>query len=183
MPSAIAQRGRGDLRLERTGEAARLVPLEPGQAHSGLISDRLRGVLRSRSFTIEARYIHWLVAGRGGRINVVVDGFEKIRDPIYGALTRKINVGDQPRWVTQDLGMWLGHSAYLEISDGGTVDFDGANARIDDGDGYIAVDEIRMSNRPAPVLVQADVATSAGGAPAAAIDLGGGDRRLEEGRA
>ena len=90
-----------------------------------MVSDRLRGVLRSRSFTIENRYIHWLVAGRGGRINVVVDGFEKIRDPIYGGLTRKIDGGDQPRWVTQDLGMWLGHSAYLEISDGGTVDFDG----------------------------------------------------------
>ncbi len=143
----------------------RLVPLASGQAHSGVFSDRLRGVLRSRSFTIESRYIHWHVAGRGGRINVVVDGFEKIRDPIYGALTRKINVGDQPRWMTQDLGMWLGHSAYLEISDGGTVDFDGANARIDDGDGQIAVDEIRMSNRPAPVLSQTNVANGAGGAP------------------
>ena len=76
----------GDLRLDLAGGASRLVPVKPGQAHSGLISDRLRGVLRSRSFTIETRYIHWLVAGRGGRINVVVDGFEKIRDPIYGGL-------------------------------------------------------------------------------------------------
>ena len=106
--------------------ASQVIAVKPGQAHSGLISDRLRGVLRSRSFTIESRFVHWLVAGRGGRINVVVDGFEKIRDPIYGVLTRKIDVGDQPRWVTQDLGMWLGHSAYLEISDGGTIDFDGA---------------------------------------------------------
>ena len=51
------------------------------------MSDRLQGVLRSRTFTIEHRYIHYLAAGRGGRINVVVDGFEKIRDPIYGGLT------------------------------------------------------------------------------------------------
>ena len=70
-----------------TGEAARLISVKPGQAHSGLVSDRLQGVLRSAAFTIETRYIHWLVAGRGGRINVVVDGFEKIRDPIYGGLT------------------------------------------------------------------------------------------------
>jgi mono/diheme cytochrome c family protein len=159
----------GDLRLETAGGAARLVPLAAGQAHSGVFSNRLRGVLRSRSFTIESRYIHWLVAGRGGRINVVVDGFEKNRDPIYGALTRKINVGDQPQWLTQDLGMWLGHSAYLEISDGATVDFDGPNSRVDDGDGQIVVDEIRMSNRPAPVLPQRSVANSAAGAPA--IDL------------
>ena len=80
---------------KRPAEPARLVPLAAGQAHSGMFSDRLRGVLRSRSFTIESRYIHWLVAGRGGRINVVVDGFEKIRDPIYGGLTRKINFGDR----------------------------------------------------------------------------------------
>ena len=46
--------------------------------------------------------------------------------------------------------MWLGHSAYLEIADGAIADFGGATTRIDDGHGYIAVDEIRMSNRPAP---------------------------------
>ncbi len=149
---------RGDLRLDFADGASRLIPLEPGQAHSGLISDRLRGVLRSRSFTIEARYVHWRVSGRGGRINVVVDGFEKIRDPIYGALTKRINVGDQPRWVTQDLGMWLGHSAYLEISDGGVVDFDGGTTQVDDGHGQIAVDEIRMSNRSAPSVSQGESA-------------------------
>ncbi len=107
--------------------------------------------MRSRSFVIESRYIHWLIAGRGGRINVVVDGFEKIRDPIYGELTKRIEVGDEPRWVTQDLAMWLGHSAYLEISDGGTVDFSGPNALPEKGQGYIAVDEIRLSNHPTPL--------------------------------
>ena len=65
--------------------------------------------------------------------------------------------------------MWLGHSAYLEITDGGDRRLHGA----DDPDrttgcGYIAVDEIRMSNesahpravrgRPTPVTVDlADV--------------------------
>jgi cytochrome c553 len=154
----------GDLKLDVMRGAARALAIKPGQAHSGLISDRLRGVMRSRSFTIESRYIHWLVGGRGGRINVVVDGFEKIRDPIYGALTRRVNLGDQPEWLTQDVSMWLGHSAYLEVSDGGTIDFDGSNALLDDGHGQIFVDEIRMSNRPAP-------ATSLGDA-ARVLDLG-----------
>ncbi len=95
----------------------------PGQAHSGLVSDRLQGVLRSRTFTIEKRYIHYLVAGRGGTINVVVDGFEKIRDPIYGGLTTAVNVGDQPRWITQDVGMWMGHAAYIELADGAVADY------------------------------------------------------------
>ena len=145
----------GDFRLDLAGGAVRARSALPGQAHSGLISDRLSGVMRSRSFTIESRYIHWLVAGRGCRINVVVDGFEKIRDPIYGELTRRIEVGDEPRWITQDLGMWLGHSAYLEISDGGTVDFSGPNALPEKGQGYIAVDEIRISNHPTPLPSQA----------------------------
>ncbi|HEX3446758.1 MAG TPA: PSD1 and planctomycete cytochrome C domain-containing protein, partial [Isosphaeraceae bacterium] len=140
----------GGLRLELVNGGSRLVSIKPGQAHSGLISDRLRGVLRSRSFTIENRYVHWLVAGKGGRISVVVDGFEKIRDPIYGELTRRIDAGDHPRWVTQDLGMWIGHSAYFEISDGSTVDFGGGSAQIEEGRGYIAVDEIRLSNRSTP---------------------------------
>jgi len=142
----------GDLRLVLEGRSPRLVTVPAGLAHSGLDSDRRVGVIRSRTFTIENRFIHTLVAGRGGKINVVVDGFEKIRDPIYGGLTITVNHGDEPRWLTQDVGMWLGHTAYLEIADGAIVDFRGATTHIEDGHGYIAVDEIRMSNRPAPVM-------------------------------
>ncbi len=138
----------GDVRLEISGHPSRLVSVAPGQAHSGLVSDRLRGVLRSRTFTIENRYIHYRVAGRGAILNVVVDGYEKIRDPIYGGLTTSVNHGDQPRWITQDVGMWMGHMAYLEIADGDVADFTGAATRIQDGLGYLAVDEIRMSNEP-----------------------------------
>ena len=92
--------------------------MKAGQAHSGLVANRLAGVLRSRSFTIDHRFIHWRAAGKGGRLNVVIEGFEKIRDPIYGGLTVTVDTGDQTRWITQDVGMWLGHRAYLEIADG-----------------------------------------------------------------
>ncbi len=126
------------------------MPVKAGQAHSGLWADRLQGVIRSPSFTIEARYIHHLVAGRGGRINVVIDNYEKIRDPIYGGLTVRVDHGDELRWVTQDLGMWLGHTAYVEIADGAAADYSGATSQLDAGLGYIAVDEIRMSSEPAP---------------------------------
>ncbi len=142
----------GDHRLALEGRSPRLVAVPAGLAHSGLDSDRLVGVIRSRTFTIESRYVHSLVAGRGAKINIVVDGFEKIRDPIYGGLTVTVNHGDEPRWVTQDVGMWLGHTAYLEFADGAIADFSGATTRIEDGHGYIAVDEIRMSNGPAPAL-------------------------------
>ena len=71
--------------------STRLVSIAPGLAHSGMVSDRLQGVLRSRSFTIESRFVHFLTAGTGGRISVVIDGFEKIRSPIYGGLTTVVN--------------------------------------------------------------------------------------------
>jgi hypothetical protein len=138
--------------------------VNPGQAHSGLFANRLAGVLRSWTFTIESRYIHWLIAGQGVRINVVIDGFEKIRDPIYGGLTVAVDVGNQARWITQDVGMWLGHRAYLEIADGAAADYIGPQTRMTDGHGFAAIDEIRMSNqsspgvapRPAPAPIKLD---------------------------
>jgi cytochrome c553 len=140
----------GDLRFFQDGKASRLTAIPAGVAHSGRDSDRLTGVLRSRTFTIEHRFIHLLASGRRGKINVVVDGFEKIRDPIYGGLAIRVDHGDQPHWLSRDLAMWIGHSAYIEISDGAATDFSGGATRIEDGNGYIAVDEIRFSNVPAP---------------------------------
>src|SRR5262249_52059436 len=155
----------GDFRVALDGPSPRLIAIGAGAAHSGLVSNRLHGVLRSPTFTIDTRYIHYLAAGTGGRISVVIDGFEKIRTPIYGGLTTVVNTGDSPRWLTQNVAMWLGHSAYLEIADGATVDFSAGTSHIDDGQGYIAVDEIRMSNAAA---APAGPAIS----PPVAIDLG-----------
>ena len=143
----------GDFRFELDKASARLASVTPGIAHSGLVSDRLQGVLRSRSFTIESRYVHVRTAGTGGRVSVVIDGFEKIRSPIYGGLTTAVNHGPEPRWLTIDVTMWLGHSAYFEIADGAVVDFGGATSQVDDGHGWIAVDEIRTSDSPAPARV------------------------------
>ena len=78
----------------------------------------------------------------------MVDGFEKIRDPIYGGLTAEVNVGDQPRWITQDVGMWMGHRAYLEFADGAAAVYSGAQTHIQNGHGYLAIDEIRFSDQP-----------------------------------
>jgi mono/diheme cytochrome c family protein len=140
----------GDFQFDRDGSSTRLISVLPGLAHSSVVSERLQGVLRSRSFTIESRFIHFLTAGRGGRISVVIDGFEKIRSPIYGGLTTVVNTGPSPRWVTLDVEMWMGHSAYLEIADGAVVDFGGATSHVDDGNGWIAVDEVRTSDNPTP---------------------------------
>jgi Protein of unknown function (DUF1553)/Protein of unknown function (DUF1549)/Planctomycete cytochrome C len=140
----------GDVRFDRQDNAARVVSIAPGLAHSGMVSDRLQGVLRSRSFTIDSRYIHFLTCGQTGRVSVVIDGFEKIRSPIYGGLTTMINTGSDLCWLTVDVQMWLGHSAYFEIADGAVVDFGGATSHVDGGHGWIAVDEILTSDQPTP---------------------------------
>jgi hypothetical protein len=126
------------------------VPATPGQAHSGRVSDRLQGVLRSKTFTIANKYIHTLCAGRSGRINVVIDGFEKIRAPIYGGLTVGIDHGDELRWLSQDVSMWNGHRAYLEFADGAALDYNGSQTAMLNGDGWLAIAAVGFSDGPPP---------------------------------
>jgi cytochrome c553 len=121
-----------------------------GQAHSGLVADRLQGVMRSRTFDVGAKYVHFLASGKGGRINFVIDGFEKIRSPIYGGLTLGVDAGDVPRWHSMKLEAWAGQRAYIELSDGGTLNYETAIPFYSNGDGYLAVDEIRFSDSATP---------------------------------
>jgi Protein of unknown function (DUF1553)/Protein of unknown function (DUF1549)/Planctomycete cytochrome C len=140
----------GDFRLRVDGASVVPTLTPPGVAHSGLVSNRLQGVLRSRTFTLKRRFVHYLASGRQGRINLVIDGFEKNRDPIYGALTFEINEPNQYKWFTQDVSMWIGHPAYIELADGAIADFTSSQTRVVPGDGFLAVDEIRFANAPAP---------------------------------
>ena len=142
----------GDWLIRRDGTTRRAALVAPGSGAQRAGRPGLEGVLRSRTFVIEKRYIHTLAAGRDGRINIVVDGFEKIRSPIYGPLTIAVDA-DQPTWYSQDVGMWLGHRAYIEIGDGATTNYTNYKRQGPSsyypGDGYIAVDEIRFSDRTA----------------------------------
>jgi hypothetical protein len=106
--------------------------LPPGVAHSGAISRVSQGALRSKTFHIENDYVLFRVAGRAGRINVIVDGYQLIREPIYGGLTLVVDHGDEFQWRAINVGMWKGHTAYIEL--------------LDDNAGYLAVDEIRFSD-------------------------------------
>jgi hypothetical protein len=137
----------GDGRLLPDGRLS-LVP--PGVAHSGLASDKLQGVLRSRTFTIDRQLIHVLAAGRHGRVQVVIDGFEKIRDPIYGGLIARVETEDAFTWHTLNLSQWIGQRAYIELADGGVADFTGSVTAMAPSEGFIAVDEIRLGDGPAP---------------------------------
>jgi hypothetical protein len=110
-----------------------------GLAHSGLVSGRLQGVMRSPTFVLDRRHLHYRTLGLGGRIRLVIDGYQLIREPIYGGLEVIVHSGDHLRWITQDVSMWQGHRAYIEL--------------VDDGPGYLGVEQI-LSNDGAPPAVE-----------------------------
>ncbi|MFT3879928.1 MAG: DUF1549 domain-containing protein [Gemmatales bacterium] len=100
----------------------RLIRYVPAHSwDSGLLSVVLEGALRTQSFQIDQRYLHIQAAGFGSRIRIIVDGFNVVRDPIYGSLRKVIN-RPEARWYTFDLNMWKGRQAYGEFLDGGPID-------------------------------------------------------------
>jgi mono/diheme cytochrome c family protein len=104
-------------------------------AHSGLISARLQGTLRSPTFEIVSPRIAYRLHGTGGHVRLIVDGLQLIRDPIYGGLQFKPK-GPESHWHEQDVSKWVGHRAYIEV--------------IDDGDGFIALEKVLFLDGPLP---------------------------------
>ncbi len=116
----------------------------PGAAHSGVTASHLQGTLRSPNFDLSKRYLHLLVSGKGGRVNLVIEGFTLIRGPICDPLSKSVNA-ESPVWITMDLALWPERRAYLELSDSTTpnnADFLPATPR----DGFIALHEVRLSD-------------------------------------
>ena len=113
------------------GAPARLIPA--GVVHSGRVSHRLQGTLRSPTFEIRSPKILYRIAGRGTKLNLIINGFQRIRDPIYGGLTIGLN-HDELRWHAQDVSKWIGHRAYIEV--------------IDHGNGWAALDQVLFGERP-----------------------------------
>ncbi len=141
--------GRSEIVLSGSEESLQALLLTGGWAHSGLLSRRLQGALRSPSFTIEKRFVHIRAFGRQSRINMVIDGYRLIRDPIYGSLKRGLD-SDAPKWITFDLERWKGRRCTIELSDI-TVADPAAGGYASDG--YIAVERVLFSERAAPPTV------------------------------
>jgi cytochrome c553 len=123
----------GDWRPTADGPRA----LAAGLAHSGRFADRLPGVLRSRTFTIERPYIHYRVAGRTAKVRLIVDGYalDPFTPQLFEGFT--FEAADEAfQWRSQDASRYLGHRAHIEL--------------VDSGEGYLAVDEIRFSDAEQP---------------------------------
>ncbi len=113
-------------------------------AHSGLLSPKLQGELRSPTFEITGPTLWYRVHGNGGRVRLIIDGFQLIRAPIYGGL-EFAPAGTEPRWQPQDLSKWVGHRAYIEL--------------VDDGDGYLALDAVAFADAMPPAAPNRQIVT------------------------
>ena len=127
----------GDVVFAKDG---RMQVPQPGAAHSGLIGSRLQGVLRSPLFTLTHNNIHVRAAGQSGKVRLVIQGYQLVEDNglLFQGTLLNINHGDRYQWfnMTNGLSKFVGYQAYFEF--------------IDEGDGWLAVDEIRFSNDRQP---------------------------------
>lgn len=108
----------------------------PGLATSQRFGAKLEGTLRSPTFTIDTNRIAFHVAGQRTKINIIIDGFQRIRNPIYGQLTQNIN-NAQMHWRSVDVHMWKGHRAYIECLD-------------TQPKGWIALEQVVFTDGPLP---------------------------------
>ncbi|WP_428308794.1 DUF1553 domain-containing protein [Lacipirellula sp.] len=123
----------GDWRVR----AAQPAILAPGVAHSGRFAERLPGVLRSPTFTIEKPHLHYRVAGRQSKVRLIVDGYamDPFTPQLFEGFTFEVD-GDEFQWRSQDASRYLGHRAHLEF--------------VDAGAGWLAVNEVRFSENKQP---------------------------------
>lgn len=108
--------------------------------HSGLRGERFQGVLRSPTFTIESPFIYYHANARNAQIRLIIDGFRlNVNNGLlFHEMNLSVDTNGQWKWVRQagDLKNYLGHRAFIEI--------------IDQGDGFIGVDEVRITKTPQP---------------------------------
>ncbi|MCW3095538.1 MAG: Protein of unknown function (DUF1553)/Protein of unknown function (DUF1549)/Planctomycete [Chthonomonadaceae bacterium] len=128
-------------RVEGDKEAKVRAVFASGIARSDGLTDKMPGTLRSPTFTLTRPNILYHISGRNAHIRLILEGYQRLRDPLYGRLEMEINSPDRLTWMTQNVQEWIGHRAYIEIDKR--------------GDGYAALDRIGFS---------------AGGPPSDALD-------------
>lgn len=118
--------------------------------HTSQLGQRFHGTLRSPTFEVTHPYLHFKVRKIGGKpsmergyktgaLNLIVDGFQIIRDPLYGSLSISVPTDGSPRWITQNASRAVGRKAYIEF--------------LDEDDGDLIIEEIIASNNSNPPLV------------------------------
>ena len=121
-----------------------------GLANSRHLAPQLAGTLRSPNLVLDGDSVFIHARGSGGRVRVIVDGYQMDAHQklLFGGLIQKVDSGDNWRWVrlAGDLGNYRGHRIYVEL--------------LDDGPGWLEVDEVRTGSGPEPPLPPSAVAIS-----------------------
>ena len=107
---------RGPFCPDPGAEKPRLVSLPGSFWLSAAAGPRREGTIATASFPLEHRYVHVRAAGDHSRLKLIVDGLHVVRDPIYGSLHRNVDRPDA-HWVTFDIEMWRGRTAFLQAID------------------------------------------------------------------
>ncbi|MCA9034081.1 MAG: PSD1 domain-containing protein [Planctomycetaceae bacterium] len=110
---------------------------------SAATSLNLRGTLQSPTFRLQHPEIQVLVAGRGSRIRLVIDGYvmNEFSELLFRGARQNIETEGELRWIrlNGDVKRYLGHQCHLEF--------------LDESDGWFSVREVRFSEREnAPIL-------------------------------
>ncbi|MBI1311516.1 DUF1553 domain-containing protein [bacterium] len=104
-----------------------------GSISSARYGRKLRGVLRSPTFTLTKPNLIYRIAGSGVTVRLIVDGYrmDEFSGLLFGGCRFDVN-DEQPHWQRQsgDVQKFVGHRVHLEFHD--------------EGDGWIVVDEIRQ---------------------------------------
>ena len=156
---------------DSSGETPRVAPTDV--AHSGLLSSKLRGVLRSKSFIVPKDSIDYRLAGTGSgaMVRLIIDGYtmDTYNGVLFPGIAFQVDTNGRFKWHRQDTRMYAGRRAHIEI--------------IDEGDGWVAVDEIRFNDNASTPRPEAsnDTAIAASGplAESVAEQLKGFTRRLD----
>ncbi len=139
-----------------TGWAFDEGPNRYGVVHSGELHPRLRGVLRSPTFTITHPQILYRLAGQNARVRLVLDGYQMMdfSGLLFGGTTFEVKTDGKWVWHRQggDLQNHIGRRAYIEL--------------IDDSDGWIACESIWFTNGGPEPMVLPDEAAPLGDKPA-----------------
>lgn len=136
----------------------RMLALPGAWWHSGSAGTARQGVLGTQTFAVSRPYLHVRVAGRGSRVQVVVDGLNLLREPIYGGLHRGVE-NELPHWLTFDLRAWQGSPAYVQGLDQEAPELADSirGAKNYPGDAWLAVQAVVASDLAEPPAAAAGV--------------------------
>lgn len=105
----------GEPIFDQKGE--KITGLSEGKASSLILGAGIPGALRSPDFVIDHDFIGIRALGKNGTIRIIIDNFQLIQDPIYGALMKEVN-SDTWHNYKIDVSKWKGRKAYVEILPG-----------------------------------------------------------------